>query len=472
MRQTAVSTSQRSAWKGPRRAILAAAAATMILQPIAASAANVSIVRDAETETLIKDYARPIFKAAGIQSNSVDIFLVPSQAFNAFVASADKMFINVGAIIQSDTPNELIGIIAHETGHLAHGDLASLREQIARAKTAATIAGALGIGAAVAGAATGVHSLSQAGAGIAMGGIQVAQRSFLHYRREQETAADRAAVTYLERTHQSGAGMLATLKRLSSDELFASREVDPYLQSHPLAKNRLVALEKQVTSAKYYKAKDPPALQRRHDLVRAKLIGFTWKPAQVLRKYPRSDTSLPARYARAVSAYLYGPLDTALKQIDGLIASEPRDPYFWELKGQALLEGGKPDRSLAPLRKAVALAPNEGLIRILLGQALVATDNKGVVNEAIKNLTIGLQQEPDVPIGFRNLARAYAMKGDIPMAELATAQGYFANGQVKDAKIHAERAQAKLKRGTPAWLRADDIVSYKAPLSARSGGMN
>jgi predicted Zn-dependent protease len=464
---------RRPAWKVLRAALAALLALPGMLQPGPASAApGASIVRDAETESLVQDYAESIFKAAGIRSKSVRIFIVPDQSFNAFVASSDAMFVNVGTIIMSKTPNELIGVIAHETGHLAHGDLAAIREQLASAKTAALIAGLVGMGTAVAGAASGVDSLAKAGVGIVSGGANYAQRSLLSYRRLQESAADRSAVDYLNKSGQSPAGMLETLKRLASDQLFLSRQIDPYLQSHPLAQDRINALAALVAQSPNLNKKDPPDLQRRHDLVRAKLIGFTWPRDRVARAYPPSDTSLPARYARAISTYRSSSLAAALKQMDDLIASAPNDPYFWELKGQALLESGKAAESLAPLRKAVALAPNEGLIRILLGQALVAANNKAYLDEAIRNLTVGLQSAPDSPIAYRQLARAYALKGDLAMAELATAQGYFTNGEVDDAKIHAARAQAKLKPNTPPWLRADDIVSYKPPILNRSGGLN
>jgi predicted Zn-dependent protease len=470
MRQGAVY-GTKAARRALGRALAAGLAASIALPPLPASAdvipgaSSVSIARDAEIEALVQDYARPIFKAAGLRTGSIQIFLVPDQTFNAFVANANSMFLNVGTLITSETPNEVIGVIAHETGHLVAGDLARLRQRINDAKSTALIAGLIGVGAAIAGAASGVNALSQAGSGIVMGGMQIAQRTILSYQRGQEAAADRAAVSFLEETGQSGAGLLATLNRLANQMLLTSRQLDPYLQSHPLPQERITALEELVKAGKSYGQKDPPELQRRHDLARAKLVGFTWAPDRVARKYPATDTSLPARYARAISAYRHGTLDPAIKQIDGLIASDPTDAYFQELKGQAYLEGGKPKEAVEPLRKAVSLAPSSGLLRILFGQALVATDNPALVDEAIKNLTIGLQADPDVPIGYRQLARAYALKNDIPMAELATAQGFFVDGKIEDAQGHAARAQAKLKAGSPAWLRADDIVSYKPPKS-------
>ncbi len=463
-RSEPVTSRHAAAWKGPR-----AAALPLILAALLASepafADGAGIARDAETEALIQDYARPLFQAAGIRAKSVQILLIPNDTFNAFVASPTRMFINTGAITASETPNELTGVIAHEAGHLAHGDLAGLRQQIENAKTTAMLASLLGVGAAAAGAATGARGLGQAGAAVMSGGMQVAQRSILMYQRGQEAGADRAAVAYLTKTGQSPAGMLATLKRLANDMLLSSRSIDPYLQSHPLPAERVTALQALVAASAYLDRKDPPALQFRHDMVRAKLAGFTWQPLRVARRYPISDQSLPARYARAIVTYRSGALVPALKQIEALIQTEPQNPYFFELKGQALLDGGKPKEATAPLRKAVALAPKAGPIRILFGQALVAAGGPGDFDEAIQNLEIGLQSDFDSPIGYRALARAYAFKQDIPMAELATAQGLFADGNFKDAKLHASRAQAKLKFGTPAWLRADDIVSYNPPRS-------
>jgi predicted Zn-dependent protease len=464
---------QRTGWEahpgrrpaGGRLSRLTAAftAAAVFVSASASAASAASIVRDAETEALIKTYLAPIFKAAGINSRDPHVFLIPSQQFNAFVANGSEIFVNVGAIIDSETPGELIGVMAHETAHVANGDLARFKQQLQTAKSAALLASLIGLGAVAAGAAAGVSGIGQAGAGVITGVGAVTQGSLLSYRRSQEAEADRSAIRYLEKSGQSGAGMLRTLERLADQTLFLARNVNPYLQSHPLPRERISSVKEKVTRSQYYNRPDPQDLVRRHRMVQAKLVGFTWKPERVNRRYPRADNSLEARYARAISAYQHGPLSPALKQIDGLISAEPNNPYFWELKGQALLERGNPESALGPLRKAVSLAPNSGLIRILLGQALIASGSPANLNEAVKNLTIGLQAEPDVPVGHRALARAYALQNNIPMADLATAQGYFADGQIEDARRHAVRAQAKLKPNSPAWLRADDIVTYKKP---------
>ncbi len=441
--------------------VAAGALALMLALPPPTAFADdrIATVRDAETEALIADYLRPIVKAAGQQMPK--IMLINSQTFNAFVTTEHRLFVNVGTIIKSQTPNELIGVLAHETGHIAHNDVANMKQALSDTRAALLLATIAGIGIGAASAATGNNVAAGAASGVLTGGASIAERSLLHYQRGQEAAADRAAVDYLNKTHQSGAGMLAVLERLANDSLLDARQANPYLQSHPLPHERIVTLQHLIEASPYVNQKDPPALQQRHDLVRAKLIGFTWTPLQIARAFPVSDNSLPARYARAIATYRNGRAVDALKDVEGLTRASPGDPYFWELKGQILLETGKPKDALAPLRKAVSLAPGANLIKVLLGQALVAAGSRSDADEAVRLLSAAVINYPDLPGGYRALARAYAMQGNIPLAQLATAQGLVVEGNIGDARIQAAKAQSKLKPGTPAWLRADDIVSYK-----------
>ena len=446
---------------------LAAAALGMLIlgqTTLTASAQATRIIRDAEIEELLQDYAQPIFKAAGVKSSSMEIFLIPDPSFNAFVADGQKMFINTGALLQAETPNEMIGVIAHETGHVAGAHLAGLRQIVRDTQVAALIAGMIGMGAAIAGAAiSGNGDFANAGAGLMMGLNQAGQRNILAYARSEENAADRSALTYLNTIGQSPAGMLKVFGRMADEALLTTRGADPYAQSHPFPRERLAQIEPLARSSKFFAVKDPPDLQHRHDLMRAKLSAFTETPQRVGTRYPAADTSLAARYARAIIAYRNGGIDRAVGLINELIAAEPNNAYFYELKGQALLERGRAKDGVEPLRHASQLRPASGLLRILLGHALVESGDKGLADEAIRHLTVGLQSDPNVANGYRQLARAYGEKGDIGMAQLATAQGLLMDGNIVEAKTQANRAQAKLKRGSPAWLRADDILSYKPP---------
>jgi predicted Zn-dependent protease len=423
------------------------------------------VLRDTETEQLLRDYTRPILRVAGLEKQNIQVVIINNSVFNAFVADGHRIFVNYGAILQSETPNQLIGVLAHETGHLAGGHLAKLHQQLANAQTQLVIATLLGVGAIAAGAARGGsdNGLANAGAAALSAPQSVIQHTLLSYQRAQEENADRAGVKFLTETHQSPKGMYDTFKRFANESLFAAEGSDPYLQSHPMPQERVEALEQLVKTSPYWDKKDDPALQLRHDMVRAKISAFMERESTVYRRYPLSDTSLPARYAHAIATYRHGDLRTALTQIDALIQVQPNNPYFYELRGQALLEGGKPAEASAPLRKAVQLSNNAPLIEMLLGQALVATDNNAYTAEAISILKAALARETEAPLGYTQLAMAYAKKGDYADADLASAQAAYLRGDNKTARDLASRAKTRFAVGTPGWVKADDIVTAKPP---------
>jgi predicted Zn-dependent protease len=451
-------------------------ATALALAPIAPAPAQEKenrgppVLRDAESEALLREYTRPILRAAGLEKQNIQMVIINDSAFNAFVADGRRIFVNYGAIMQSETPNQLIGVLAHETGHLAGGHLAKMREQLAQAQTQMIIAMLLGVGAVVAGARGGNsnNGLANAGAAALAGPQEMIRRNLISYVRAQEENADRAGVKFLNATGQSAKGMYETFKRFSNDSLFAARGADPYLQSHPMPVERVAALEELARSSPYWDKKDDPALQLRHDMMRAKISAFMERQDTVYRRYPMSNDSLPARYAHAITTYLHGDLRNALAQIDGLIAVQPANPYFYELRGQALLEGGKPTEAIAPLRKAMQLSNNSPLIEMLLGQALVATDNKAYADEAITILRAAVSRESEAPLGFTQLAMAYGKKGDYAEADLASAQAAFLRGDNKTARDLASRAKTRFAIGTPGWVKADDIVTAKMPPGQKS----
>jgi predicted Zn-dependent protease len=253
--------------------------------------------------------------------------------------------------------------------------------------------------------------------------------------------------------------MHETFKRLADQVLYQTRYMSPYMQSHPLPSERVAALEGMAKASPYWEHEDPPALQARHDLMRAKLFGFMERPDAVARRYPATDTSLAARYARAISAYRFGDPRAAISQIDALIQAQPRNPYFHELKGQALLEAGKPAEAIAPLRQAAALAPAPALIQIMLGQALIATHDRARVDEAVSILQAALTREPETPQAYSQLAMAYGQRNDLARADLASAQAAFMRGDMRTARDIAARAKSRFPVGSPGWVKADDIAT-------------
>ncbi|HET7382300.1 MAG TPA: M48 family metalloprotease [Pseudolabrys sp.] len=431
-----------------------------------AATRGMPVIRDAEIEQLLRDYAQPILHAAGLAKQNVRVVVLGDRSFNAFVMDGRHIFVNAGTLFDAKTPNEVIGVFAHETGHLAGGHLQRLREQLASAQTASIIALLAGIGAAVAGARSG--AAGDIGAAAIMAPQSAILRSMLSYVRTQEDQADHAGVKFLNATGQSPKGMVDLFTRLSNEVLFNSRYIDPYMQTHPMPADRVAALETLARASPYWDRKDPPELVLRHELMRAKLSGFLERPDTIARRYPASDHSLPARYARAISTYLHSDLRQALAQIDGLIQAQPNNPYFYELKGQALLEGGHASEAVAPLRQAVQLSHGNPLMEILLAQALNASNNPKLAEEAVALLRTAIVREPEAPQAYSQLAMAYGRKGDLANADLASAQAAFARGDLKTARQLATRAKTRLPLGSPAWVQADDIVNVKPNAKANA----
>lgn len=419
------------------------------------------IIRDAEIEQLLRDYTKPILRAAGLSRQNVQVVIINNRTFNAFVADGRRIFVNAGALVEAETPNQIIGVLAHETGHLAGGHLARMREQLAKASTQSIIALLIGVGAMVAASSSNIPGLGNAGAAAIVGPQEVIRRSLLGYARAQEEQADRAGVKFLTATGQSPKGMYDTFKHLADQVLFSATTVDPYLQTHPMPSQRVAALEGLAKASPYWNKTDSSDLQLRHDLMRAKLYGFLDRPDAVYRRYPLSDVSLPARYARAIASYRFSDLRGAIAQIDALIRAQPGNPYFHELKGQALLESGRGAEAVGPLRRAVQLAPEPTLIRVMLAQALLTNNSAANAREATQMLRAAVIRDPDIPDAYTLLAMAYGRAGDYAEADLASAQAARARGDMKTARELAARAKTRFPVGSPGWVKADDIVSIK-----------
>jgi predicted Zn-dependent protease len=275
-----------------------------------------------------------------------------------------------------------------------------------------------------------------------------------------EASADQAALKYLNATRQSAKGMITLFDKLAHESIASLRDVDPYVLSHPMPFDRIRNLEKSAKQSSSYDRPDPPLLLLRHQLMQAKLVGFMESAESVKQRYPESDVSLPARYARAIMMFRRGNIAKALPVIDSLIKDLPKDPYFWELKGQALLENGRGAEAVAPLRQAIKLLPNNGLIQLLMAQALIDTETKANAETAIKMLRQAQRSEGESPSLFANLARAYAITGQNAKAELATAESALLRGDKKLALAKAKSAQSRFKAGTPEWTRANDILTF------------
>lgn len=418
-----------------------------------------TLLRDAEIEQWLDDYARPIYKAAGLPADQIQILLVGDQTPNAF-ASGLTMGINTGLITAADTPDQIEGVIAHETGHMAGGHTARTDEAMAAATRPMLLSLVLAAGAAAAGA-------PEAGIGILGLGQTVGQANILKYSRGQEASADQAAVTYLDDVHQSSEGLLQFFAKLRNSEIITSYRINPYLQTHPLSNDRITALTKRAEASPYYNVKDSPEAIERLKLIQAKIRGFMQDTNVTLRQYPLSDQSDPAHYARAVAYYRGSMLDKALNEINTLLAKYPENPYYYELKGQMLFEFGRVAQSIPSHERSVELAPTKALLRINLGRALVATEDTSRYPEAVKQLKAALLLEPKNAFGWEELARAYGGLKMDRLADLATAESRFYSGAKGEALHFAMRAKAGLTPGTPDWRQASDII---AAIAAQTKG--
>jgi predicted Zn-dependent protease len=455
--------------RGDRRITLTLVLAMLLqalLPAMTAHAQGLPLIRDTEIENLLNDYAKPLFRAAGLGSGRISMRIVRNDAFNAFVVDGRNVFVHTGSLMQSETPNQIIGVIAHETGHIAGGHMAALRSRIARDQTKILLAQVLGIlligGAAATGGDTG-RDIGGAGQAIMQGGSELVTRSLLSERRSQESAADQAGLKYLAATEQSGAGMLETFERFAQQEYISDAHKDAFVRSHPVATERLGRLRQLVQSSPHFAKKDSPELQLRHDLMRAKLSGYLESPRVVFNRYPERDKSLPARYARAIARYFQGGqqgTQQALADIDGLIRERPENPYFHEMKGDILMRSGRAAEAIEPLRKSIKLAENPSLIQVELATALQSVGGEAAIAESISLLRKAVVTDVN-PRAHRLLATAYYKQDKLPLADAETAQAYFLEGDVKQAQIFAKRAQRVLKQGTPEWLRNDDIINYK-----------
>jgi len=436
-------------------ALLGAPGGPLLAQPDG----SVSIVRDTEIEAILHEEADPIFTAAGLDAPNVRIHLVEDKELNAFSTAGLNLYLNTGLILEAKTPNQLIGVIAHETGHIAGGHIARSGAMGHAALGPMLLGIGLGVLAAVAGSPEGAAALIYSSG-------YFGEISALGYSREQESRADQAAVSFLEKAGESGRGLVEFFNTYRYQEVFDDERKFPYFRDHPLTDDRLEALAARVEQQPHAGVVDGPEALAQFAIMRAKLEGFLSGAGQTLSDYPESDQSFPARYARAIAYYKETETEHALKDIDTLIAERPDDPYLWELKGQVLFEAGRAKEAEPAHRRSVELKPNAPLLRINLGQTLIAQGDPKRLDEAIADIKQALGEEPENPLGWRLLSEAYDSQGHDGMARLAAAEQNFYLGQTTDARAFALRARELLRKDSPEWRRATDIVLASKPTPA------
>ena len=417
-----------------------------------ANAQRLSFIRDAETENTIRAYVTPLLLAARLEPSAVRIFIVNSKSLNAFVAAGQNLFINTGLIMRAKDASEVIGVLAHETGHIAGGHLIRSTQALKNA-SASTILGYILGGAAV------IAGRPDVGAAVISGSQNAAIRTYLKFSRTQESAADRAAVRYLDQTRQRSTGMLAFKKTLGEQEMLSVSPQDAYVRTHPLTRDRIGFLEHHVSRSRFTNVPTPEKFKKAHARMVAKLRAFTQRKRRTFRNYPESDTSLPARYARAIAYFRSAGTEKALGIMGALIAEKPSDPYFHELKGQILFENGRIGEAIPAYQKAVELLPGSALIMTDLAKAQIEINDPEMRNRAIRHLNAAIELEPKRPFTWRLLATAEGKNGNMVESWRALAEEALLVGRLDRAIGLAKRSQSQTEVGTPVWLRAEDIIA-------------
>lgn len=410
---------------------------------------SMTLLRDQEIENTLRTFARPVFEQAGLSPETVRFILVQDDSLNAFVAGGQNIFVHTGLILETDTPDELVGVLAHETGHIAAGHLFRTREAVDDASLQALLAQIIGIAAAI-----GTRS-GEAGAAAMTAGTAFAQQSILRHSRIQESAADQAGVRYLQDAQLPVDGFASFMEKLSSQELLPESQQSEYVRTHPLTRDRIDFLQNTIAQQRR-KGSIPPEWTELHNRMKAKLNGFIF-PERAVRD---TGPSVASRYSRAIALYRRAQTKDALALLDTLIKEEPKNPWFLELKGQILFEGGRIEEAIPPYARAVEYAPDSGLIRTAYAHALLeARENKTArTQDAIKELQRALRREPQSALIHRLLATAYGRLGQEGMSRLHLAEQAALRGQADAARREATLAQKKLPEKSAAWLRAQDIL--------------
>ena len=421
-----------------------------IVLPLGAGAAT--LIRDAEIERTLSRMSAPVFSAAGLTPSSIEIYVIADSSLNAFVAGGRNIFLHTGLLTKLDTPEKLVAVIAHETGHIAGGHLARRAITLREAKGPAMLGMLLAVAAGIAGG-------GEAGVAVAAGSQQVLMRNMLRYNRAEEAAADQAALDYLARAKVNPKGMLQVLQLFRGQEVLSFGNLDPYTLTHPLSTQRVQLIEREVGAAQARSFPEDPERAYWHARMRAKLEGFLQDPQRVLDRYEGAEESEFVLYAKAVAWHRLPDESRALAAMDRLLARRPQDPFYLELKGQILFERNKPEAAVGYYRRAVSEAPDEPLLKSGLGRVLLALGNASADAEALKVLEEARRLDEADASMLRDLAIAYDRAGNRAMATLATAERFALSGDTEDAALHAERAASILPQGSPGWLRAQDIIA-------------
>lgn len=410
-----------------------------------------TVLSDTEIGATLDAYARPLLAASGLQPGSIKVNMIVDDSMNAFATQGNNIYFHTGLLLRAKNSNEVIGVMAHEFGHVAGGHVVMVGSDMAGATTISLLSTLLGIAAGV------MSGNPEVGMAVVMGGQRAAMGEFLSFSRGQEARADQFALNALRQSHQSSRGLHDFFDRLKGEERLITSNQDPYVRTHPLNIDRMSAINSDMMASPYTNAPLDPELERQHKRILAKLFAFLKPQVTTLQKYPASDKSIEARYARAIAFYRRGQFNDAMPLVEGLIADEPKDPYFWQIKGDMELSRSKVDNAVVAYREALKYMPNAPEILTALAHAMVESNKPEYAVEAQASLQRALAMDPENPYAWDMLARSYAQAGDTGLSAYAAAEKAILMGEFGDVARYSVQAEKLLEKDTPTWYRLQDI---------------
>jgi predicted Zn-dependent protease len=403
-------------------------------------------VRDAEIEKYLKEYIDPIFTVAGLNPKDAKIILVNENTVNAAALPNSTMVLYAGFIRATKSVEQVIGVIAHEVGHIAGRHHVRGYAAMEKAQKTGMMVGLLGLTLGI------LSGRPDVGMATAVGSMSQSIHSFLSYHRGEESAADMAALKFLEKLNWTSKGLMEFLETLQGQELLNSSQQDPYLRTHPLTRDRIESIRVKINPSMNVLPKE---FYETYRLIHMKIDAFLFPVEKVEKKYNgQSDLD---KYAQAILAYRGAYYDKAISIVNCLIEKNPGNPFYHEFKGQILFESGKVNTSIPSYEKAVELMPSSALLRIGLSQSLLRQDKKDYTEKAIKHLRYALRQEKDNITAWHLLAIALGKQGNMADMALALAEEASYKGDWSTALEQAKRALWHLKKDGKASIRANDI---------------
>ena len=410
-----------------------------------------TVLDDTEIGMTLAAYGRPLLIAGGLQGNTVTFHMMVDDSINAFATPGNSIYFNTGTLLRAKNANEVIGVMAHEVGHIAAGHVVMVASDLAAPNAISLLSTLLAVAAGVA------SGNPEVGMAVLMGGQRAAIGSYLSFSRGQESRADQFALKVLNDTHQSARGLHDFFERLSGEELLITDNQDPYVRSHPLTRDRMDTIEAAMQTSPYTNAPLDPELERQHRRMQAKLFAFLKPQITTLQRYPATDKSIEGRYARAIAYYRRGQFDQAFPLVETLLVDAPKDPFFWQIKGDMELSRSHLEDAIVAYRESLKHLPDAPEILSALAHAAVESGKPEYGPEAQMALKHALAINPEDPGAWDMLARSYAQNDQTGLSAYAAAERAILLGQFGDVARYCNQAEKLLEKDTPTWYRLQDI---------------